>query len=154
MALMQTGKGNSQNPANGIQENVRMLFDSGQRTCITEKLARKLNFKLGKKSKISLVSFGSEKSLPLDTPSTILNMQCRDANSIPAVYKTGNIYGKTMSLQILFFLELETSTIDLLIGDYYLDLILPKTVEIQPGLYMLGSKLDWILAGTSDSVRQ
>ena len=43
--------------------------------------------------------------------------------------------------------ELETSTIDLLIGnDYYLDLILPQKVEIQPGLYMLGSKLGWILA--------
>ena len=44
--------------------------------------------------------------------------------------------------------ELESSTIDLHIGnDYYLDLILPQKIEIQPGLYMLGSKLGWILAG-------
>ena len=51
--------------------------------------------------------------------------------------------------------KLENSTIDLLIGnDYYLDLILPQKVEIQPGLYMLGSKLGWILAGrTSDTVK-
>ena len=50
---------------------------------------------------------------------------------------------------------IETSTIDLLIGnDYYLDLILPQKVEIQPGLYMLWSKLGWILAGrTSDSIQ-
>ena len=52
--------------------------------------------------------------------------------------------------------ELETSAIDLLIGkDYYLDLILPQRVEIQPGLYMLGPKLGWILAGrTFDSVQK
>ena len=68
MVLMQTAKGNFLNPTNGMQENVRMLFDSGsQRTYITEKLARKLNLKLGKKSKISLVTFGSEKPQPLDT---------------------------------------------------------------------------------------
>ena len=43
--------------------------------------------------------------------------------------------------------ELESSTIDLLIdNDYYLDLIIPQKVEIQPGLYMLGSKLGWMLA--------
>ena len=51
--------------------------------------------------------------------------------------------------------KLENSTTDLLIGnDYYLDFILPQKVEIQPGLYMLGSKLGWILAGrTSDTVK-
>ena len=51
--------------------------------------------------------------------------------------------------------EIESSSIDLLIGnDYYLDLNLPQKVEIQQGLYMLGSKLGWILAGrTSESVK-
>lgn len=71
MVLMQTAKGNILNPINGMQENVRMLFDSGsQRTYITENLARKLNLKLGNKSKISLITFGSEKPQPLDTLST------------------------------------------------------------------------------------
>ena len=122
MVLMQTAKGNVLNPANGMQENVRMLFDSGsQRTYITEKLARKLKLKLGEKSKIALVTFGSEKQTMLDTPSTVLNMELKDgsfikltANVIPSItgsmkrrpfnttaYKTGNIYGKTMHLQIL-----------------------------------------------------
>ena len=43
---------------------------------------------------------------------------------------------------------------DLLIGnDYYLDLILPQKIVIQKGLYMLGSKLGWILAGrTAETV--
>ena len=44
--------------------------------------------------------------------------------------------------------EKETTTIELLIGNvYYLDFILPQTVEVQPGLYMLASKLGWILTG-------
>ena len=42
----------------------------------------------------------------------------------------------------------ESSTIELLIdSDYYLDLILPQNVEVQPGLYLLASKLVWLLAG-------
>ena len=44
--------------------------------------------------------------------------------------------------------EEESSTIELLIGnDFYLDLILSQKIEIQPGLYLLGSKLGWILTG-------
>ena len=38
-------------------------------------------------------------------------------------------------------------------NDYYLDLILPQKIEIQKGLYVLGSKLGWILAGrTAETV--
>ena len=44
--------------------------------------------------------------------------------------------------------ETESSTAELLIGnDYYLDIILSQKTEIQPGLYLLGSKLGWILTG-------
>ena len=72
MVLMQTAKGNVLNPTNGMQENVRMLFDSGsQSTYITEKLARKLKLKLEEKSKVALVTFGSEKPRMLDTPFTV-----------------------------------------------------------------------------------
>lgn len=50
--------------------------------------------------------------------------------------------------------ESESSTIELLIGnDYYLDLILSQKVEIQPGLYMLASKLGWILTGRTTENR-
>ena len=58
IVLMQTAQWYVLNPINGMQENVRMLFDSGsQRTYITENLARKLSLKLGNKSKISLITF-------------------------------------------------------------------------------------------------
>ena len=47
--------------------------------------------------------------------------------------------------------EDESSTIELLIGnDFYLDLIMSQKIEIQPGLYLLGSKLGWILTGRTN----
>ena len=51
--------------------------------------------------------------------------------------------------------EQESKTIVLLVGnDYHLDFILPQKVEIQPGLYMLGSKAGWILAGRISDERE
>ena len=42
-----------------------------------------------------------------------------------------------------------------LIGnDYYLDIILPQKIEIQPGLYMLGSKLGRILSGRTSETAE
>ena len=54
--------------------------------------------------------------------------------------------------------ESESSSVELLIGnDYYLDIILSQKIEIQPGLYLLASKLAWILTGRTsepDSTRE
>ena len=49
--------------------------------------------------------------------------------------------------------ENETSPIELLIwNDYYLDFIHGEKIEIQPGLYLLASKLGWVLSGrTTDT---
>ena len=44
--------------------------------------------------------------------------------------------------------QTESSSVELLIGsDYYLDIILSKKIGVQPGLYLLASKLGWILTG-------
>ena len=49
--------------------------------------------------------------------------------------------------------ETETSSVELLIGnDFYLDIILPQKIEVQKGLYMLGSKLGWILSGRTSEI--
>ena len=49
--------------------------------------------------------------------------------------------------------ETETSSVELLIGnDYYLDIILPQKTEVQSCLYMLGSKLGWILSGRTSEI--
>ena len=53
---------------------------------------------------------------------------------------------KSVELAISIPSENEYSTVELLIGnDFYLDLILSQKIEIQPGLYLIGSKLVWIL---------
>ena len=50
-------------------------------------------------------------------------------------------------------IERETSSVELLIGnDYYLDIILPQKFEAQSGLYMLGSKLGWILSRRTSEI--
>lgn len=49
--------------------------------------------------------------------------------------------------------ETESSTVDLLIGNYYyLDIILTQKFKVQPCLYLLASKLGWILTGRSSEV--
>ncbi|XP_060602882.1 uncharacterized protein LOC132755958, partial [Ruditapes philippinarum] len=46
-----------------------------------------------------------------------------------------------------------TDSIDLLLGnDYYLDIVLGHKIEIQPGLYLLSSKLGWILSGRTSEI--
>ena len=177
MVLMQTATTHIRNPASGSRENVRLLLDSGsQRTYITEALARKLNLRMGEVNEISLITFGSEKPKTIRTPTTVLEIELTDssilkinANVVPNI--TRSIQRRPVNLQSLEnwdYLweesvladtlpnERESSTIEILIGnDYYLDLILPRNIEIQRGLYMLGSKLGWILAGrTSDSFKE
>ena len=80
------------------------------------------------------------------------------ANIVPTI--SGTIQRKSMKLSsehlehLVKSVELadsipsenESSTTELLIGnDFYLDVILSQKVEIQPGLYLLGSKHGWIL---------
>ena len=49
--------------------------------------------------------------------------------------------------------ETESSSVEPLIGnDYYLGIILPQKIEVQAGLYMLGSKLGWILSGRMSDI--
>ena len=169
MVLMQTAKTDIKNPVNGIRQNARILLDSGsQRTYITEALAKKLNLTLGDKDEFMLVTFGSAKPKRTESRNTKLDIVLKDgsiltisANVVPQ--NAESIQRRPVNLKTLdnwnylwneFSLagdlptERETSSVELLIGnDYYLDIILPQKMEVQPGLYMLGSKLGWILSG-------
>ena len=175
MVLMQTAKTDIKNPESDIKQETRILLDSGsQRTYITESLAKKLNLKLGDRDEFMLVTFGSEKPKRTETRNTKLDIVLKDgrvmkinANVAPQIAES--IQRRPVNLKSLdnwkclwneFSLaddlpsKGEISSIDLLIGnDYYLDMILPQKIEIQPGLYMLGSKLGWILSGrTSETI--
>jgi len=88
------------------------------------------------------------------------------ANIVPAI--TGMIRRKPISLpqtnqieHLLKSLDLadtlptacECSSVELLIGnDYYLDIVLPHRIEVQPGLYLLSSKLGWIIGGRTNNI--
>ena len=76
------------------------------------------------------------------TSKTIATCQC------PA--KHYRIYTKTFGSNLAdsFPTEKEQTRIELLKGNnYYLDFIPPQRVEVKPGLYMLTSKLGWVLTG-------
>ena len=169
IVLMQTATADISNPVNGKIQNVRMLLDTGsQRTYITEALAKKLSLKKGQESEINLVTFGSDKPKTQRTSETTIGVMLKggnvmniNASIVPSI--TGSILRRPVQCQYLqnwehlwnednmadsFPTVKETTTIELLIGnDYYLDFVLPQRVEVQPGLYMLASKLGWILTG-------
>ena len=170
MVLMQTATADISNPHSKQMQNVRMLFDTGShRTYITDSLAKRLNLKRGEESEINLVTFGPEKknqtqkraettigillkggnimninaSVVLSITGSILRrpVQCKSIQSWELLWNEENLADS-------FPTEKEETTIELLIGnDYYLDFILPQRVEVQTGLYMLASKLGWILTG-------
>ena len=167
--LMQTAKTDIRNPVTAMTQTVHMLLDTGShRTYITESLAKTLNLKNGDVTELSLVTFGSKKPQRYRTLTTKLDIKLKDgslftitANVVPSI--AGNLQREPISLSCVQDREnlieqyvladtlpcgKESSTIELLTGsDYYLDLILPQKVEVQPGLYLLASKLGWLLAG-------
>jgi len=169
IVLMQTAFSIVENPDTSACSNVRLLLDSGsQRTYITENLCKKLDLKTQGEDVLNLVTFGSTKPQHVKTKRTKIKLKLKDgscveitANVVPVI--SGELNRKPVSslqkasvAQILQSVDLadsfptkeEKSSIELLIGNYfYLDLVLGNRIELQPGLYLLSSKLGWILTG-------
>ncbi|XP_052764085.1 uncharacterized protein LOC128206006 [Mya arenaria] len=174
MVLMQTAKASVGNRDTSVHETTRLLFDSGsQRTYITERLANKLGLKPTAEQELKLVTFGSEHTKVIKTKSVNIDITLMDgscmkltANVVPTISGTiqRNPLTKVLSKQMEHLINSvdlsdtipraqETTTIDVLIGnDYYLDIVLPQRIEIEPGLYLLSSKLGWILTGRLSEV--
>lgn len=174
IVLMQTAYTRVRNPTNQSKQEVRILLDSGsQRTYITERLAKTLKLKKENEQEIRLVTFGSDKTKVIKTASTKVSIQLKDgkdmtitANIVPNI--TGVIQRKpvtisdrkrfdalveNLSLADTVPAEIESDTVDLLLGnDFYLDIILGHKIEVQQGLYLLSSKLGWILTGRTTDV--
>ncbi|CAG2197218.1 unnamed protein product [Mytilus edulis] len=169
IVLMQTAKVEVSNPNDSLKQTTRLLFDSGsQRTYISQKLASKLKLKSEGDEEITIVTFGSEKARTVKTASTSLCIRLNNgkvlkisANIVPVISGTvqrrrldtssiENVrhFVKDVELADVIPTQYETSTVDLLIGnDHYFDFILGQRIEIQPGLYILASKLGWIITG-------
>ncbi|XP_060552386.1 uncharacterized protein LOC132713726 [Ruditapes philippinarum] len=172
MVLMQTARTEILNSHNNKRAEVRILLDCGsQRTYITEKLAEKLKLKKEKMEEIKLVTFGSKDVKTVHTHSTTLQLKLKNgehmsisANIVPVISgtiqrKQINVLGKDGIKDIIHSVDLadnipkenEFSSVELLIGnDFYLDIVLPQRIEIQSGLYLLASKLGWLLTGRTD----
>ena len=142
-----------------------MLDPGSHRTYITEKLANRLELKRLEKEIISVVTFRSTKPKQIESHVVSIELPLKDgtsfnllANVIPEI--TGFIQRSPLQIGKIAFLwkdlpladsiptEKDVSTIGLLIGsDYYLEPTTAEKIELKPGLYLLGSKLGWILSG-------
>ncbi|XP_060582451.1 uncharacterized protein LOC132738860 [Ruditapes philippinarum] len=120
---------------------------------------------------IKLVTFGSEDLKTVHTHSTTLQLKLKNlehmrisANIVPVISGTIqrrqiNVLGKDGIKDIIHSVDLansipeenECSSVELLIGnDFYRDIVLPQRIDIQSGLYLLASKLGWLLTGRTD----
>lgn len=174
IVLMQTAYTTICHPKTARETTIRLLLDSGsQRTYIKHTLADELKLDRQQEDELHLFTFGSNRSKVIKTSLTTLKIKLKDntfmtvtANIVPSI--TGNIQRKPMKLcekQEFKNLtrnlpladsvpeEVQTDSIELLIGnDYYMDILLPDRIEVQPGLYLLLSKLGWILSGRSNEI--
>ena len=176
VVLMQTALTTVTNLQASKSTETRLFLDSGsQRTYITERLCTELGLTVSDSDTLNVVTFGSAKPQSIKTKSTKLNIKLKNgdmlkitANVVPLI--SSDIHRQPVkSLQKKEMLQLlqsvvladtlpskgENSSIEFLIGnDFYLDLILGQKVELQPGLYLLSSKLGWILSGRSNEYQQ
>lgn len=167
--IMQTASAKLYNEKTLIEQDARILLDSGsQRTYITEEFAKKLKLRKENEQEINLSTFGSKQSKKIKTASAKIILKSNfgeeveiTVNIVPNI--TGIIQRKSVKIEdkkrfheLKKNLQLadkipekdESDKIDLLIGnDYYLDIVLGHKIEVQKGLYLLSSKLGWILTG-------
>ncbi|XP_053395705.1 uncharacterized protein LOC128555912 [Mercenaria mercenaria] len=172
MVLMQTALTDIKNPETSETQSVRLLLDSGShRTYITEKLANRLHLKETGEQEIKLVTFGSNSTQRIRTKCANIDVKLKNGtyisvsvNIVPTI--SGHLHRSPVSIleteqfkHVVGSVDLadtlptenESSSIEMLVGnDYNLDFILCQRIELHPGLYLLGSKLGWILTGRTN----
>ena len=81
---MQTASTVVQNPLfseNGVQ--IRLLMDCGShRSYISSHLAQKLNLKMGKKEKVSILTFGATSPTIVTTQTTSIKLNLKDGSQM------------------------------------------------------------------------
>ena len=176
--LMQSSRSEVLNPSNESQRTkARIFLDSGShRTYIAKGVAKKLNLALGNTETLSVVTFGASEPRPIKSRVTAFGLKTIDghvlklsANVVPRISCTitrcaidPSMYPELNSLcnmQLADELPVrgESYTPDILIGnDFYLDIVGSERRTVAPGLYLLSSKLGWILSGRvqNEAVRE
>ena len=152
---------------------VRMILDSGsQRTYVTEKLAKEIKLNLGPPESLSIVTFVANQSTKLQCKSSKLQLHVKDGSVmsldvtvVPSI--TGRITRTPLSQADAKFLRdsaledkladtivtsAEVFQVDMLVGnDYYFELLQPRKIDLENGLYLFQSKLRWVFGGKVES---
>ena len=168
--LMQRALGSVSNPNTNEQITSRVFLDCGsQRSYITENLCKKLDLKPIAQDDLILYTFGSSDSKKLRSSLVQLDLLLNEEEKFRFTFSivpkiTGEFHRLPLSnpeiqnrirgyrLADNLNLKEEVVTVDLLIGnDYYWEIIQPNKIEISPGLYLIESKLGWILNGRLES---
>ena len=167
--IMQTAFTTFKNPNNlALTAKTRLLFDCGaDNTFVSSEFADKLQLPLGKAISKSFATFGSNNTMDCTVHQSVLLVQLLDGSTmklnvyvIPKICHTLNRipYGtifpthhmNDLDMADSFPTEFESSSLDILIGnDYYFDFIEPEMFPVHGhgSLYLVGSKLGWILTG-------
>ena len=160
--------------------SVCIMLDSGsQRTYVTESLARNLNLHLRAPKKLAVVTFGSERPKYLQYRPSELQLFLKDGKQmtldvsvVPSI--TGRITRTPLDQDDIAFIksegleskladvlptQSECYPVEMLVGnDYYFDLLLPRKIDLRPGLCLFQSRLGWIVGGhyhtDNDTLRQ
>ena len=166
---MQTATSVVINTSGSPSMSVRIMLDSGsQRTYVTENLARHLNLQLGAPERLAVVTFGTERPKYLQYRPSELQLRLKDGKQMTLnVSVVPNIAGRITrapldqddvtfikseglenKLADILPTESECYPVEMLIGnDYYFDLLLPRKIELRPGLCLFQSRLGWIIGG-------
>ena len=164
--LMQTALAEVANPLSNNKINTRILLDCGsQRSYITQDLTNKLGLKPVATDDLLIYTFGCTESKKLRTSLVEVDLILKSKEAMKLTFSvvpkiTGGFCRMSLSnsehLDVLKKFQLadtlpvkeENVTVDVLVGnDYYWDLVEPHKIELSSGLYMVESKLGWMLNG-------
>ena len=168
--LMQTAKAIVQNPAKEQPVEARALFDSGsQRSYITENLARRLELSPIDEETLTLGTFGTKDITKFSSQLVDLEVRTTQKKSIRIRLNTTPCITHDLKRESLpssidraqfnsvrladdYFSEESEYSIDLLIGnDYYLKFMLQERRLVREGLYLINTRLGWMLTGRVES---
>ncbi|XP_069360031.1 uncharacterized protein [Maniola hyperantus] len=162
--ILQTAVVNAKSEKEGhVETKCRILLDSGsQRTYITREVAKQLNLPIEEESRLSIFTFGSKTPQIIDSPIVKIKLLTRTnetlllyANVVPYISQCvpypDTELGHWENKTVLADDGSLSSRIDILIGnDYYHNVMKTGKLKIRENLYLVNSKLGWILSGETN----
>ena len=143
--------------------SARILFDTGsQRTYLTTSLAKRLKLKTQENTDLTVFTFGSMTPKYIKSSLVTISLTLKNKSSVEiSAYVVPRITGDIsahyeLKSKFLFnYPDIASDVksdcpVDILIGsDYYHLLVLGKTKNVANNLFLVQSKLGWILSGQS-----